>query len=150
VSLKHFFRARMNFFPYPVNGDGRFHHSEARMETRKSEKTNEDPVSGGKTISMTVEESVHASSYEKTTSETVIPGKNIPIEIEKEKALVPTEDPTAAGEIVSSQTITSRSRTVETTTYSLEKEDGDKETRLGRANEDEKMTLFIAELSKKW
>jgi hypothetical protein len=36
---------------------------------------------------------------------------------------------TASGEIVSSQTITSRSRTVETTTYSLEKEDGDKETR---------------------
>ncbi len=36
----------------------------------------------------------------------------------------------AEGEIVSSQTITSRSRTVETTTYSLEKDGGDTETRV--------------------
>ncbi len=36
----------------------------------------------------------------------------------------------AEGEIVSSQTITSRSRTVETTTYSLEREGGDTETRV--------------------
>ena len=40
----------------------------------------------------------------------------------------PTIDLSNQGEIVSSQTITSRSRTVETTTYSLQRDNGDAET----------------------
>ena len=48
---------------------------------------------------------------------------------EDDGQLQPVED-VLEGEVVSSQTITSRSRTVETTTYSLEKDDGATETRV--------------------
>ena len=44
------------------------------------------------------------------------------------KSVVPAEkDPITEGEVVSSSTITSRSRTVETTTYSLERDGGEAE-----------------------
>jgi len=44
------------------------------------------------------------------------------------KALMTVPDPISEAEVVSSQTITSRSRTVETTTYSLQRDNGDAET----------------------
>jgi hypothetical protein len=59
---------------------------EARLETRKGEGMD---GSGNRTTTMTVEESMHASTYEKTTSETVIgkSKKKQPLDYKKDKVI---------------------------------------------------------------
>jgi len=56
----------------------------------------------------------------------VLADSSIPLSISKSN-VVAEKDPITEGEVVSSSTITSRSRTVETTTYSLERDGGEAE-----------------------
>ena len=85
---------------------------------------------GGVTHSLVAERMMISSerkSVTKTTEREV--DVDSPDEDHEDGQQLQVVDDVLEGEVVSSQTITSRSRTVETTTYSLEK-DGDTETRV--------------------
>lgn len=115
-----------------------------RAESITTKASKHDPDTGAVTHSV-ITESVMASSIKQTSTdvsesvrmyaqETEMNKKSLVKEASPPPVPPPYEEDSNAldlleGEIVSSQTITSRSRTVETTTYSLEK-DGDTETRV--------------------
>ena len=129
---------------------GANHQFRAEAVTRKASKHDPDT---GEVMHTLIQESVMASSIRETStdvSERVrmfaqeterkaskaaspppVPPPFEPEEPDSASGALVATDPAALmeGEIVSSQTITSKSRTVETTTYSVEK-DGDKETRV--------------------